>query len=67
MRQRECTLKHVPDADMPADFLTKFIGGPKFRQSVDYLTNRRAAVKPKADDSPPTPSDPSDHEPKQPQ
>ena len=55
VRQRECTLKHVPDADMPADFLTKFIPGPKFRLSVDYLTNRRAAVKPGADDaSPPT-------------
>ena len=49
VRQRECTLKHVPDADMPADFLTKFVPGPKFRQSVDYLTNRRAVVKPKDD------------------
>ena len=31
------TLSHVPDADNPVDFLTKWIPSAKFKASVDYL------------------------------
>ena len=40
----EVVLKHVPDAHNPADFLTKWVGSSKFRESVNYATNMRAAV-----------------------
>ena len=32
-------LNHVPDADMPADFLTKWIPSPKLKQSLQYACN----------------------------
>ena len=38
----ECTLVHVPDTEMPADFLTKWIPSPKLEQSIRYATNLRA-------------------------
>ena len=34
---------HVPDVQMPADCLTKWLPRDKLRRSVDYMTNRRAA------------------------
>ena len=41
----EVTMVDVPDVQMPADCLTKWLGIPsdKVRRSVDYMTNRRAA------------------------
>jgi len=42
----ECTLRYVPDEKMPADFLTKWIGGKKLETSLHYATNsfnRRSA------------------------
>ena len=42
----EVTLRHVPDTDMPADFMTKFaIPSSKLEQSVRYATNSRRAPK----------------------
>ena len=38
----EVVLKHIPDKQNPADFLTKWVPGDKFKMSVDYLTNSRA-------------------------
>ena len=35
----EVTLMHVPDAEMPADVLTKWIPMSKVNQSVKYMTN----------------------------
>ena len=34
---------HVPDVQMPADCLTKWLPSDKLRRSVEYMTNRRAA------------------------
>ena len=39
----EVTMMHVPDVEMPADCLTKWLPSEKLRRSVDYMTNRRAA------------------------
>ena len=42
----ECTLRYVPDAKMPADFLTKWIPRTKLEESLQYATNsfnRRSA------------------------
>ena len=39
----EATLVKVPDAENPADFLTKFVDLSKLRKSLDYATNARAA------------------------
>ena len=33
---------HIPDANMPADFLTKWIPAAKFATSIAYVTNSRA-------------------------
>ena len=38
----DVTLRHIPDAQMPADFLTKWIGEAKFKDSIAYATNLRA-------------------------
>ena len=38
VRDQEVTLKHVPDVNMPADFLTKWIPLAKLDQSVIYAT-----------------------------
>ena len=35
----EVELKHVPDTDRPADFLTKWIPSPKLKQSLQYACN----------------------------
>ena len=35
----EVTLRHIPDEQMPADFLTKWLAEPKFRKSIRYVTN----------------------------
>ena len=32
-------LVHLPDPQMPADFLTKWVAHKKITESVDYLTN----------------------------
>ena len=39
------TLEHVKDVNNPADFLTKWLGAKKFKQSLAYATNSRNAVK----------------------
>ena len=39
VQEGECVIKHVPDADMPADFLTKWIDVKKFERSLAYVTN----------------------------
>ena len=36
---KEIDLRHVVDADMPADFLTKWISASKLEKSVRYATN----------------------------
>jgi hypothetical protein len=40
------TMGHVPDADNPADFLTKFVSAKKLEKSVAYLTNSANVVLP---------------------
>ena len=35
----DITLRHIPDPLNPADFLTKFVGGPKLKQSLAFITN----------------------------
>ena len=40
---------HVPDVQMPADCLTKWLPGPKVQRSVDYMTGVRARPTPTAD------------------
>ena len=44
MARGEVTLAKVDDANMPADFLTKWLASPKVRRSVEYATNARAAA-----------------------
>ena len=44
MARGEVNLVKVADADMPADFLTKWLASPKVRRSVAYATNERAAA-----------------------
>ena len=39
----EVTLRYVPDAHMPADFLTKWIPKSKLDQSIAFVTNSRAS------------------------
>ena len=38
----EVVLKHVPDIEMAADFLTKWIPAPKLEQSLRYACNSHA-------------------------
>ena len=38
----ECTLVHVPDPQMPADFLTKWIPNAKLEASIRYACNSHA-------------------------
>jgi hypothetical protein len=40
----EVAVKYVPDSDMPADFLTKWLPRPKVEMSVAYATNSRFRV-----------------------
>ena len=40
--RREVVMVFVNDADMPADFLTKFVGKEKIKRSVEYATNASA-------------------------
>ena len=42
MASGECRLVKVDDANMPADFMTKWLSGPKFRASLTYATNSDA-------------------------
>ena len=37
-------LVHVGDAEMPADFLTKWVSAKKLELSLDYVTNRKARL-----------------------
>ena len=39
VRSGEIKVKHVPDATNPADFLTKWVGGPKLSRSLGFVTN----------------------------
>lgn len=43
LAQGECCLTKIEDANMPADFLTKWLPAAKLRKSVDCATNARAA------------------------
>ena len=38
------SLVKVPDSEMPADFLTKWIDPAKLKISVEYATNAKASV-----------------------
>ena len=38
VKNEEVTIVHVPDAENPADFLTKFVPAKKFRASMRYVT-----------------------------
>ena len=49
VQEGECVIKHVPDADMPADFLTKWIDNKKLDRSINYVTNNHTV----ADSAPP--------------
>ena len=40
----EVTLRHISDAQMPADFLTKWIPKPKLEASLVYVTNSNALL-----------------------
>ena len=44
MRSGSVEVGHIPDADMPADYLTKWVNADKLRKSVAYATNARARV-----------------------
>ena len=44
MATDEVTVVKVDDANMPSDFLTKWLASPKLRRSVAYATNSRARV-----------------------
>ena len=39
IRTSEVELRHIPDEQMPADFLTKWIGSKKLERSIQYATN----------------------------
>ena len=39
IRAGDVSLQHVPDENMPADFLTKWIPKPKLEKSIRYATN----------------------------
>ena len=41
----ECTLKHVAGAEMPADFLTKWITRAQTEIAIGYATNARSRVR----------------------
>ena len=40
----EVIVVKVDDANMPSDFLTKWLASPKLRRSVAYATNSRARI-----------------------
>ena len=40
----DVTMLHVPDVQMPADCLTKWLGRDKIRASVEYMTGKRVAA-----------------------
>jgi len=39
----DVTLRYVPDASMPADFLTKWLDSPKLNKPIAFATNSRAS------------------------
>ena len=42
VRRGDVRIGHVPDAENPSDFLTKWVTKAKFEASINYLTNRKA-------------------------
>ena len=42
IRDGECTLKHVAGAEMPADFLTKWLDKKTVERAISYATNARS-------------------------
>ena len=44
LRCKEVDVKHVADAQNPADFLTKWVSADKFKKSLSYATNSTAFV-----------------------
>jgi hypothetical protein len=40
----QVVLRHVPDTENPADFLTKWVQRAKFEKSIEYATNASEAV-----------------------
>jgi hypothetical protein len=47
IQQGECILKHVKGVEMPADFLTKWIGRAQLERALTYATNSLYLNKPK--------------------
>ena len=41
VEHKKIKLVHVGDAEMPADFLTKWVPAKKLEKSLDYVTNRK--------------------------
>ena len=41
---KEATVGHVPDAEMPADFMTKWVSAAKLLASLAYATNAKNRV-----------------------
>ena len=39
IRAGECTIRHINDAQMPADALTKWVSADKLKRTMRYLTN----------------------------
>jgi len=46
LRRGEVDVGHVPDAENPSDFLTKWVSREKTNASLEYATNFRNVVKP---------------------
>ena len=44
LKCKDIEVKHVKDAQNPADFLTKWVSADKFRASLAYATNSSAFV-----------------------
>ena len=40
IRAGKCTIRHINDAQMPADALTKWVSADKLKRTMRYLTNR---------------------------
>ena len=59
IRSGEVNVQHIPDEQMPADFLTKWIPRAKLEQSLRYACNSHGALTESLTDQPS--SNTSDH------
>ena len=55
IRSGEVNVQHIPDEQMPADFLTKWIGQKKLDKSIAYATNSRIVRNPSSGSPRPSP------------